>query len=76
MNESSLRKPYYADDPTGYPTADGSVQTPAIVATYTVENDFDQTRSEKISYFQFTPQKTDESLASYYARMYQAAVEA
>lgn len=74
MNESSVRKPYYVNNPTGYPTADGSVQTPAIEATYTVENDFDQSRYEKISYFQFTPQGSDESLASYYARMYSAAL--
>lgn len=74
MNNSSVRQPYYVDNPTGYPTADGSVSTPAIVATYTVPSDFDQTRSEKISYFQFTPQASGETLANYYARMYQSAV--
>lgn len=74
MNESSVRKPYYADNPTGYPTADGSVKTPALVSTYSVASDFEQSRYEKISYYQFTPQAAGESLSSYYARMFQSAV--
>ena len=74
MNHSNVRSPYYADNPTGYPTADGAISEPALVATYDVPNDFDKERSEKISLFQFTPQAQGESLANYYERMYQSAL--
>lgn len=73
MNESSSRSPYYVDDPTGYATADGSVTTPALVATYDIKNDFDPARSDKISLYKFTPKGRDEALSDYYARMYSSA---
>ena len=73
LNQSTIREPYYANDPTGYPTADGTVKTPAIVATYEVKSDYSKARSEKLMGMRFTSRRSDESLAGYYARMYQMA---
>ena len=73
LNQSAIREPYYANDPTGYPTADGTVKTPAIVATYEVKSDYSKARSEKLMGMRFTSRRSDESLAGYYARMYQMA---
>ena len=73
LNQSAIREPYYVNDPTGYPTADGTVKTPAIVATYEVKSDYSKARSEKLMGMRFTSRRSGESLAGYYARMYRMA---
>lgn len=68
------RQPDFVNDPTGMPTVDNPNAPEPVHPTYEVPNDFDKGRSEKISSYKFTVRLPNESLQSYYKRMYSAAL--
>ena len=68
------RQPDFVNDPTGMPTVDNPNAPEPVHPTYEVPNDFDKERSEKISSYKFTGRLPNESLQSYYKRMYSAAL--
>jgi hypothetical protein len=68
------RQPDFVNDPTGMPTVDNPNAPEPVHPTYEVPNDFDKERSEKISSYKFTVRLPNESLQSYYKRMYSAAL--
>ena len=45
-----------------------------VYPTYSIPNDFDKERTEKISNYRFTARLSEEPLDVYYARMYRAAL--
>lgn len=68
------RQPDFLDNPTGLPTVDNPDVPEPVRPTYTVFNDFDKERTEKIAGFRFTVKLPNESLETYYRRMYSAAL--
>jgi len=81
-DSTSNRVPDFSDNPTGLPTVgvigpdgatDSDTDVPHVEVNYYIPSDFDKERSDKISGFRFTERGKDESLESYYRRMFNMA---
>lgn len=70
------RQPDFKSNPTGLPTVDNPDLPDPVRPTYSIPDDFDKERSEKISSYRFTIRMPDESLDSYYVRMFNNSVVA
>lgn len=68
------RPPDTLNDMTGLPTVDNPDAAQPVEPTYSIPDDFDNVRTQKIAGYVFTAQYPNESLEDYYKRMYQAAL--
>uniref|UniRef100_UPI003865C390 hypothetical protein n=1 Tax=Fibrobacter sp. TaxID=35828 RepID=UPI003865C390 len=68
------RQPDFVKNPTGLPTVDNPDLPESVKPTYEIPDDFDKTRTEKIAGYKFTVRYPNEPLATYYRRMYAAAL--